>query len=706
MKAIKTLLIILLSIQFGFSQVIDMVNAPRNPIGFKHKKEHFYLKGDIYSSAGKIFDKAGNIIYNYGTRYYYENNDGRITGNNYGDEFKYDSRGNIIKFKYKSGSTNEYKFDSNYLLVFEKNSYGDEKFYTYDSQNRIIKEVINKKGVFYQQRDYTYDKKGSNIIVSVQYLNANKMPGFKGSYHYKNGFLVKEELASGTYEYIVDTDKKGNKINFYAANEPNAKEFKTFNRYYSDANKNIKIEFGYYKPYNTKDQPKLETVFIDGERDSALKISKSVRPNEKLIYDGLTQTYYVIPLGNPDDHTLETRIEATSILSKGEPMISCSYDGKFINYVHGENRVKSREFAFIGPHMVDYRIDKSEGRTYVVDNYQNIKNQSLKTMRLFTTNENSILYLRELEKDNFFIVVEGKHIDYKKARFEYLTNGDPVIFLDNKPLYILTGFRTAQNNKIYEGRPYNGELDTQNSVSSVTPTPKTQTTQTASSPTDYNCSIGDCQNGWGQVKVNNITTDATFKDGAINGVAYIQYPNNAFYHGEYVNNRRHGFGYYKWSTGNSYVGEWKDGKQHGLGYTMDDKNYITTAGRFENGKLVEKQDQDYLNTKKVGSCTGECSNGFGKYEYSNGDVYFGFFKNSQRYGVGSYSWNNNSAYTGAYTIGGKRNGFGIYTYVDGSVFRGMFTDDRIDGLGRMTYKKSGNTVKGVFNNKGAKIRDY
>ena len=41
-----------------------------------------------------------------------------------------------------------------------------------------------------------------------------------------------------------------------------------------------------------------------------------------------------------------------------------------------------------------------------------------------------------------------------------------------------------------------------------------------------------------------------------------------------------------------------------------------------------------------------------------------------------------------------------------SVFKGYFVDDKIDGLGKMKYAKSGNVVNGVFNNNGAKVKDY
>lgn len=687
-----------------------MIEAPKNPIGFKWKKEHFFLKGDIYASGGKTFDRNGNLTYNYGTHYYYDANN-KIIGNNYDDKIECDSRGNIVKYQYKDGSTNYYQFDNKNLLMYEKNSYDEEKTYTYDNRNRLVKTVMNKKGLFHQQRDYTYDKQNGKTVIHVQYLKADKTPGFKGTYYYDKGYLVKEELASGTFNFIVDRDNKGNKIDFYTANDPKAIHYKTFNRYYSEANHNIKIEFGYYIPGGKTTGEKIECVYVNGKRDPSFIVSKGVKPNEKVIYDGLTKTYYSIPNVNNYIKTMNVRLTAETILSKGNPLLSYAYDGKFINYVHGQNKVKRRDFAFIGPHMIDYRVDKNTGRTYVVDYYKTIiDSQPAKPMRLFTTDTSSILYLRETVTDNFFIVVKGKHIDYKKARFEYLKNGDPIIFIDDKPLYLLTGFKNARDKKIHLGQPYNGELNTENPKSSVAT--NTATTSSAIIPSssstdkDYKCVSGDCENGWGRVKIGEIITDATFIDNAINGVAYITYPNGAYYHGEYKDNQRDGTGYYKWDNGNVYVGEWKDGKQHGLGYTMNKDNQITTAGRFENGKQVEKQAKNYIDNKVNGNCIGDCVNGFGKYSYSNGDRYWGFFKNGQRFGIGTYSWSNKSAYTGSYTEDGKRSGYGIYTYVDGSVFKGIFINDKINGLGVMKYATSGNISQGVFDNNGAKIKDY
>ena len=101
--------------------------------------------------------------------------------------------------------------------------------------------------------------------------------------------------------------------------------------------------------------------------------------------------------------------------------------------------------------------------------------------------------------------------------------------------------------------------------------------------------------GWGKFRVGEIETLVTFKNSAIDGAAYISYPQNSYHHGLYKNNRRHRTGHYMWSSGNTHVGEWKDGKQHGYGYTINSNSEVTSAGYFQDGKLVNDKAQDYKN---------------------------------------------------------------------------------------------------------------
>lgn len=701
MKNIILLTLCCFLFQISNAQKADMSNAPLNPLGFKWHKDQYGLKGDIYASGEKKFDRNGNIIVSYGTEYYYEN--GKLIGNNYGDTYKTDARGNVIEQRFNNKS-NYYTFNNQNLLIKEENIYDEVNTHTYDNQGRISKSVVVKKGDFFQQRDYSYEKKGDVLIVTIKYTESTTQDNnFIVKYHYKDGFLIKEELQNGTYQYETTVDKKGNKIDFHEINRVDAKHVTTYNRYYDEKDKSGKLEFGYYKS-SPAALPK-PSMYKNGKRMLDIEWAKGIHPDEQVAYDGLKNVYYSVSNVEDLKKDVTKRVPVTKIIARNMPNITYSFDGNFIVYIKGRSSIKKRNFAFMGPHLIDYRIEKTVGRTFIVDDYRG-KTEDIKELKLLSKDTTNVFYLRDLTKDNFLIIVDGSHIDYTKARFEYLTNGDPVIFIDDKPLYILSEFKAAKDKEVYLGTFYNGELDKKGKSTIAETTTETNEITEEKKSTDYACVKGDCENGWGRVTVNNIITDATFKDGAINGLAYISYPNGGYYHGQYVNNRRHGVGYYKWENGNVYIGGWKGGKQHGLGYTMNKENSITSGGIFEDGKLIQESATDYLASKTSGKCMGNCVDGFGKYTYNNGDIYWGFFKDGNRYGVGTYLWSNKSAYTGAYMLGGKRNGYGIYTYVDRSVFKGIFVDDRIDGLGVMKYNESGDIAQGVFNNKGAKVKDF
>ena len=43
----------------------------------------------------------------------------------------------------------------------------------------------------------------------------------------------------------------------------------------------------------------------------------------------------------------------------------------------------------------------------------------------------------------------------------------------------------------------------------------------------------------------------------------IELPNNEFYEGEVVNNKKHGKGTFTFSDGGKYIGDWQNDKRHG-----------------------------------------------------------------------------------------------------------------------------------------------
>ena len=84
-------------------------------------------------------------------------------------------------------------------------------------------------------------------------------------------------------------------------------------------------------------------------------------------------------------------------------------------------------------------------------------------------------------------------------------------------------------------------------------------------------------------------------------------------------------------------------------------------------------------------CTeGNCENGQGTYQYSNGDKYKGQWKNNRLDGQGTLTYLDGSKYVGQWK-NNKRHGQGTYIYPDGSKYVGRFKDGQMNGQGTLTH---------------------
>ncbi|MEQ1798955.1 MAG: caspase family protein [Lacibacter sp.] len=100
------------------------------------------------------------------------------------------------------------------------------------------------------------------------------------------------------------------------------------------------------------------------------------------------------------------------------------------------------------------------------------------------------------------------------------------------------------------------------------------------------------------------------------------------------------------------------------------------------------------------SClSGNCSSGFGKFKYANGDIYEGEFSDDKREGYGVYKWSTGEKFFGE-SIADVFYGFGVMEFKDRTKYIGEFKAGEFEGEGEKTYpdgtKKTGLFGKGKY----------
>jgi hypothetical protein len=95
--------------------------------------------------------------------------------------------------------------------------------------------------------------------------------------------------------------------------------------------------------------------------------------------------------------------------------------------------------------------------------------------------------------------------------------------------------------------------------------------------------------------------------------------------------------------------------------------------------------------------------GQGTFTWDNGDVYSGDWYAGQMHGLGLLVFQGTGQYKGSF-VDGKRVGQGTFVWVDGHRYEGTWKDDLMDGFGRYTFPSgeaySGEWAKGQMHGQG------
>lgn len=242
------------------------------------------------------------------------------------------------------------------------------------------------------------------------------------------------------------------------------------------------------------------------------------------------------------------------------------------------------------------------------------------------------------------------------------------------------------------------------------------------------CQLGDCANGYSRYKFDDTgdVYEGELKDGYWNGQGIYMWNNGEAYAGGWKDGFKHGKGIQMYASGTTMDGYWKDNVYYGSTepeWEEEDKevsDLINTDPEEQEEEEEEEStwdidwsvfwdevDEDEAtddvvdeNTGATTGCiSGDCDNGFGKFIYSDGDVYEGQFSGSYRHGFGRYEYIEGDIYEGEWNWS-DREGLGFYQWPSGNKYIGYWSDNQQDGLGTKYYTngttEAGNWSKGVF----------
>lgn len=185
-----------------------------------------------------------------------------------------------------------------------------------------------------------------------------------------------------------------------------------------------------------------------------------------------------------------------------------------------------------------------------------------------------------------------------------------------------------------------------------------------------------------------------FRDGVMEGNGIMEHPSGAVYEGQFKRNKRHGMGVMTFADGFKYKGHFREGKSDGRGslYFPDGATY---HGQFENGRFNGHGELTFPDGAWYkGQFKDDRRHGPGVMTLPNGFKYDGQFVNNRPEGHGELTYPGGASYTGRLKAG-KCHGYGRLIYGNGLRYEGYFKEGRYHGNGRLIYP-DGTIYEGWF----------
>ena len=172
------------------------------------------------------------------------------------------------------------------------------------------------------------------------------------------------------------------------------------------------------------------------------------------------------------------------------------------------------------------------------------------------------------------------------------------------------------------------------------------------------------------------------------------------YEGEIEDNLFNGNGKMIYNDGRIYEGDWSKGNKEGNGCLTwpDGSKYW---GQFKNDMINGEGEFNWANGYYYkGEIKEDAFNGYGTLKGKKGSIYTGNFKGGAFHGSGKFIWNSNDKsnkekYIGDYCYG-KKEGYGRYIFSNGDIYEGEWFNNRPHGQGQ--YETKNKIYKSIWRN--------
>jgi len=151
-------------------------------------------------------------------------------------------------------------------------------------------------------------------------------------------------------------------------------------------------------------------------------------------------------------------------------------------------------------------------------------------------------------------------------------------------------------------------------------------------------------------------------------------------------------------SGNDLIVKWDGVKTYTLQGYYTVASFVFKPVKMYTGSGVTTT----TNSASTACVRGNCDSGWGKYEYSDGGYYEGFWTNGKKNGYGLYKWEDGGKYIGNWTNDAMSN-WGIFLAANGDNIKGQYGNGQLNGLG--VTLTSDEYEQGIFS-QGSLVTSY